>query len=235
MGLHIARSSFSISPQITRGVGWRSFRWMGRAGKKGVKVNTSDSGPFLEGKCLVAMPSLQDAHFNRSVVYVCAHSEEGAMGIIVNHPAPGVNLVDLLLQLKVIDSSGATRLVENVGGQRVLSGGPVDVSRGFVLHSADYRVDDATMRIDEGVSMTATLDVLRAMAHGEGPREAVLALGYAGWSAGQLEREILANNWMICPADSALLFDPEHETKYQRALGVIGVDLGFLADEAGHA
>jgi putative transcriptional regulator len=198
-------------------------------------MNTSGPGPYLEGKCLVAMPSLQDPHFNRSVVYVCAHSEEGAMGIIVNHPAPGVNLVDLLLQLKVIDSSDATRLAEGVGGQRVLSGGPVDASRGFVLHSADYRADEATMRIDEGVSMTATLDVLRAIAQGEGPREAVLALGYAGWSPGQLEKELLSNSWMICPADSTLLFDPEHETKYERALGVIGVDLRFLADEAGHA
>lgn len=202
---------------------------------KGVKVNTSGPGPFLEGKCLVAMPSLQDVHFNRSVVYVCAHSEEGAMGIIVNHPAPGVNLVDLLLQLKVIDSSDAPRLAETVGEQRVLSGGPVDASRGFVLHSADYRADDATMRIDESVSMTATLDVLRAIAQGDGPRKAVLALGYAGWSPGQLEQEILANSWMICPADSILLFDPEHEQKYEHALGVIGVDLRFLADEAGHA
>ena len=198
-------------------------------------MNTTGPGPFLEGKCLVAMPSLQDVHFNRSVVYVCAHSAEGAMGIVVNHPAPGVNLLDLLLQLKVIDSSAATRLPETVGGQRVLSGGPVDAARGFVLHSTDYRAPDATMEIDDSVSMTATLDVLRAMAQGEGPEKAVLALGYAGWSPGQLEKEILANSWMICPADSALLFDPEHETKYERALGVIGVDLRFLADEAGHA
>ncbi|MCI4677783.1 YqgE/AlgH family protein [Rhodoblastus acidophilus] len=198
-------------------------------------MNTTEPNPFLEGKCLVAMPSLQDAHFNRSVVYVCAHSEEGAMGIIVNHPAPGVNLVDLLLQLKVIDSGDATRLAESVGDQRVLSGGPVDASRGFVLHSADYRAEDATMAIDDGVSMTATLDVLRAIAHGQGPRKAVLALGYAGWSPGQLEKEILANSWMICPADPTLLFDAEHEAKYEHALGAIGVDLRFLADEAGHA
>jgi len=157
------------------------------------------------------------------------------MGIIVNHPAPGVNLVDLLLQLKVVDSANAAQLTELLAGQRVLSGGPVDASRGFVLHSPDYRAADATMTIDDGVSMTATLDVLRAIAHGEGPKAAVLALGYAGWSPGQLEKEILANSWMICPADPSLLFDPEHETKYERALGVIGVDLRFLADEAGHA
>jgi putative transcriptional regulator len=198
-------------------------------------VNTAGPNPYLEGKCLVAMPGLQDIHFVRSVVYICAHSEEGAMGIIVNHPAQGVNFVDLLLQLKVIESTDKPRVSEAVGARRVLAGGPVDASRGFVLHSPDYRAAEATMTIDESVSMTATLDVLRAIAQGDGPREAVLALGYAGWSPGQLEKEILANSWMICPADSALLFDPDHETKYQRALGAIGVDLRFLADDAGHA
>lgn len=198
-------------------------------------MNKAGPGPYLEGKCLVAMPGLQDAHFLRSVVYVCAHSEEGAMGIIVNHPAEGVNFVDLLLQLKVIESTDKPRVSESMGRHRVLAGGPVDASRGFVLHSPDYRAAEATMVIDDSVSMTATLDVLRAMAQGEGPHQAVLALGYAGWSPGQLEKEILANSWMICPADSFLLFDPAHEAKYERALGAIGVDLGFLADEAGHA
>ncbi|WP_374546778.1 YqgE/AlgH family protein [Rhodoblastus sp.] len=198
-------------------------------------MNNEGPGPFLEGKCLVAMPSLHDAYFMRSVVYVCAHSEEGAMGIIVNHPAQGVNFVDLLLQLKVIEDSDKPRVEESIGRHRVLAGGPVDASRGFVLHSPDYRAAEATMTIDDSVSMTATLDVLRAIAQGEGPERAVLALGYAGWSPGQLEKEILANSWMICPADASLLFDQEHEAKYERALGAIGVDLRFLADEAGHA
>jgi putative transcriptional regulator len=198
-------------------------------------VDKAGPGPYLEGKCLVAMPSLHDAYFVRSVVYICAHSEEGAMGIIVNHPAQGVNFVDLLLQLKVIESEAKPRVVETMGRHRVLAGGPVDASRGFVLHSPDYRAAEATMAIDDSVSMTATLDVLRAIAQGEGPEQAVLALGYAGWSAGQLEKEILANSWMICPADSFLLFDQEHEAKYERALGAIGVDLRFLADDAGHA
>ncbi|WP_296712930.1 YqgE/AlgH family protein [Rhodoblastus sp.] len=198
-------------------------------------MNKAGPGPFLEGKCLVAMPSLQDDYFVRSVVYICAHSEEGAMGIIVNHPAQGVNFVDLLLQLKVIGSQDTPGFAETIGRHRVLAGGPVDASRGFVLHSPDYRAEEATLTIDESVSMTATLDVLRAIAQGDGPEKAVLALGYAGWSPGQLEKEILANSWMICPADSFLLFDPEHETKYERALGAIGVDLRFLADEAGHA
>jgi putative transcriptional regulator len=199
------------------------------------KVNKTGPGSFFDGKCLVAMPGLQDSHFVRSVVYICAHSEEGAMGIIVNHPAEGVNLIDLLLQLKVIESSEKPRVEEAIGRHRVLAGGPVDASRGFVLHSPDYRAAEATMVIDESVSMTATLEVLRAIAQGGGPTQAVLALGYAGWSPGQLEKEILANSWMICPADSFLLFDQAHEEKYARALGAIGVDLRFLADEAGHA
>jgi putative transcriptional regulator len=157
------------------------------------------------------------------------------MGIIVNHPAQGVNFVDLLHQLKVIEDNDKPRVAETIGRHRVLAGGPVDASRGFVLHSPDYRAAEATMVIDDDVSMTATLDVLRAIAQGEGPEKAVLALGYAGWSPGQLEKEILANSWMICPADAFLLFDHEHESKYERALGAIGVDLRYLADEAGHA
>lgn len=198
-------------------------------------MNTIGPGPYLEGKCLVAMPGLQEGIFMRSVVYVCAHSEDGAMGIILNHPAEGVNFVDLLLQLKVIDTSDKSRIADTAGATRVLSGGPVDSGRGFVLHSPDYSADEATMSIDAEVSMTATLDVLRAIAQGEGPKEAVLALGYAGWSPGQLEKEILANSWMICPADPLLVFDQNYESKYERALGAIGVDLRFLSGEAGHA
>lgn len=225
-----------MSPEKLRAA--RAFGHPAGAPKRSGKVatvNNADPGPFLEGKCLVAMPSLHDSHFIRSVVYICAHSEEGAMGIIVNHPAQGVNFVDLLLQLKVIDGADKPRVEETMGRCRVLAGGPVDASRGFVLHSPDYRAEEATMLIDDSVSMTATLDVLRAIAQGGGPEKAVLALGYAGWSPGQLEKEILANSWMICPADTSLLFDQEHEMKYERALGAIGVDLRFLADEAGHA
>jgi putative transcriptional regulator len=198
-------------------------------------VKQTGPGPYLEGKCLVAMPALQDNFFARSVVYICAHSEDGAMGLILNHPAEGVSFVDLLLQLKVIEAGDKSSLEGGAGDKRVLTGGPVDSSRGFVLHSRDYHATDATMTIDDTVAMTATLDVLRAIAHGEGPKEAVLALGYSSWSPGQLEQEILANSWMICPADEPLLFDRAYDTKYQRALGAIGVDLRFLSDEAGHA
>jgi putative transcriptional regulator len=196
-----------------------------------VKQNES----YLDGKCLVAMPALQGNIFARSVVYICAHSEDGAMGLIVNHPAEGVNFVDLLLQLKVIGAAEKSSLAGRAGDTKVLTGGPVDASRGFVLHSRDYQVAEATMTIDEDVAMTATLDVLRAIAEGRGPKEAFLALGYASWSPGQLEQEILANSWMICPADEPLLFDRDYKTKYERALGAIGVDLRYLSPDAGHA
>lgn len=198
-------------------------------------VTSSIGKKFLDGQCLVAMPALQDQYFARAVVYICAHSAEGAMGLTLNHPSPGVNLKDLLLQLKVVDKPGRARLSPDLEFMQVLNGGPVETTRGFVLHSADYRGGELTLAIDEDVRLTATLDILRAIALNEGPRQAVLALGYAGWTAGQLETEILANSWMICPADPSLLFDQDHETKYERALNAIGVDLGFLSEQAGHA
>ncbi|PPQ32024.1 hypothetical protein CCR94_07415 [Rhodoblastus sphagnicola] len=190
---------------------------------------------FLDGQCLVAMPTLREQIFERAVVYICAHSEDGAMGLILNHPSPGVSLRELLLQLKVIETPGHARLSPDLEVMRVLNGGPVETTRGFVLHSADYKGGETTLPIDRDVCLTATLDILRAMALNEGPRQAVLALGYAGWSAGQLESEILANSWMIVPADPDLLFDQDHETKYERALHAIGVNLGFLSEQAGHA
>jgi putative transcriptional regulator len=213
--------------------GWRSLHRAPLDGKHDVTATIGKN--FLDGQCLVAMPTLQDQFFARAVVYICAHSEDGAMGLILNHPSPGVNLRDLLLQLKVVDSPGYSRLSPKLEVMRVLSGGPVETTRGFVLHSADYHGGEATLAIGADVRLTATLDILHAMALNEGPREAVLALGYAGWSAGQLEQEILANSWMICPAESSLLFDQDHETKYERALHAIGVDLAFLSEQAGHA
>jgi putative transcriptional regulator len=215
---------------------WENMRPLHRAPLDGKHNVTSSIGKkFLDGQCLVAMPTLQDQYFSRAVVYICAHSAEGAMGLTLNHPSPDVSLHDLLLQLKVVDKPGRARLSPDLEVMRVLNGGPVETTRGFVLHSADYHGGESTLAIDEGVRLTATLDILRAMALNEGPRQAVLALGYAGWTAGQLESEILANSWMICPAAPELLFDQDHETKYERALNAIGVDLGFLSEQAGHA
>ena len=194
------------------------------------------SGPaFLDGQLLVAMPGMGDRRFERAVIYLCAHSSDGAMGIIVNHPAKKVSFADLLVQLDVIEPEDAIRLPSGAGDVPVVKGGPVDTGRGFVLHSTDYHVDNSTMPIDGGVALTATVDVLRAIAKGLGPHRAMLALGYAGWKPGQLEQEIRQMGWLHCPADEALIFDTALDTKYDRALRKIGIDPGSLSSQAGHA
>ena len=194
----------------------------------------------LEGQLLIALPGMTDARngrnaFNRAVIYLCAHSEQGAMGIVINHPARRVSFAELLVQLDVIEAGDAIRLPPGAGEVAVLKGGPVDTGRGFVLHSSDYRVESSTMPIDDGVSLTATVDVLRAIAKGTGPSRAVLALGYAGWEPGQLEQELRHMSWLHCPADEALIFDPALDTKYDRALRKLGIDPGSLSTQAGHA
>ena len=190
---------------------------------------------FLDWQMLFAMPAMNDERFNRSVIYICAHSSEGAMGIIVNHPAPNISFPELLVQLDVIPDGEGIQLPNHAENVRVLKGGPVETGRGFVLHSADYVVENATLPIDDGVCLTATLDILKAIASGEGPRSAVLALGYAGWAPGQLEQEIQSNGWLHCPADPELLFGQNVEQKYNRALQKIGIHPGMLSSDAGHA
>jgi len=190
---------------------------------------------YLDGQILVAMPTIQDERFNRSVIYLCAHSSEGAMGIIVNQPAPDIRFSDLLVQLDVIPGEGLIELPKYGEVVRVLKGGPVETQRGFVLHSADYFIQDSTLPIHGGICLTATLDILKAIANGSGPESAVLALGYAGWAPGQLESEIQANGWLNCEADSSLIFGADADQKYDLALKKIGIDLGKLSSEAGHA
>jgi putative transcriptional regulator len=197
--------------------------------------NRKDRSGYLDGQVLVAMPSMSDDRFSRTVIYVCAHSSEGAMGIVVNKPAPHISFPDLLVQLDVIPAGDEIRLPEAAGAIQVLRGGPVESGRGFVLHSADFMIEDSTLPIDDGICLTATLDILKAIAKGAGPERALLALGYAGWAPGQLESEIQANGWLNCPADGALVFGEEVDTKYERALAKIGIDLGKLSGEAGHA
>ena len=190
---------------------------------------------YLEGQVLVAMPGMADQRFARSVIYLCAHSKEGAMGLIINQRAKRVKFADLLVQLEVIDEQEAIRLPQRAGGMQVLKGGPVETQRGFVLHSSDYHVEDTTMAIDSTVSLTATVDILRAIAKDAGPYQAVLALGYAGWSPGQLEREIQQNGWLSCEADADLVFGADLESKYARAMRKIGIDPAMLVNDAGHA
>src|SRR5262245_35245648 len=188
---------------------------------------------YLEGQLLVAMPVMTDRRFARSVIYMCAHSAEGAMGLIVNQRAPHIGFHELLQQLKIAPGNGDGIRVRTAMDVQV--GGPVETGRGFVLHSSDYFAADSTLAIDEGVSLTATIDILKAIAAGKGPDKAILALGYAGWRAGQLESEIAANGWLHCPADLDLLFDRNLEQKYERALSKIGIDPSHLVSDAGHA
>ena len=192
-------------------------------------------GGFLDGQLLIAMPGMADNNFARSVIYLCAHSEEGAMGIIVNRRANKINFSELLVQLEVIAPDETIRLPAQAGLVQVLKGGPVETGRGFVLHSNDFFIDNSTLPIDEGVSLTATIDILRAIARGAGPDQAILALGYAGWSAGQLENEMQHNGWLNCPADPSIIFDSALGSKYERALRKVGIDPAHLSSEAGRA
>jgi putative transcriptional regulator len=190
---------------------------------------------YLDGQMLIAMPAMLDDRFARSLIYVCAHSAEGAMGIVVNHPAPNVNFSDLLVKLDVIPAADVIRLPSRAGVVKVMRGGPVETERGFVLHSADFFIENSTLPIDDGICLTATLDILKAIARGDGPASAILALGYAGWAPGQLETEIQGNGWLHCAPDADLIFGTDIGGKYDKALKKIGIDLGMLSSEAGHA
>src|SRR5437870_906844 len=206
-----------------------------KAAKSKPQQRKSGKRGYLDGQMLIAMPSMGDDRFARSVIYVCAHSSEGAMGIIVNQPAAHISFPDLLVQLDVVGASDLIQLPARAGEVKVLKGGPVETTRGFVLHSSDFFIENSTLPIDEGICLTATLDILKAIARGDGPQSAVLALGYAGWAPGQLENEINQNGWLHCAADSELIFSPDTEAKYEKAFRKIGIDLGMLSSEAGHA
>jgi putative transcriptional regulator len=190
-------------------------------------MDHSDQQQHLAGMLLVAMPGMPDPRFARSVIYLCAHSAEGAMGLVVNQIAGEITFPAVIGQLGI-------ETTQDCANRAVYVGGPVQPSRGFVLHSSDY-AQDGTMVIDEQFSLTATVDVLRAIAVGDGPERAVLALGYAGWDAGQLDAEIQSNGWLVVPADPEIVFDRDNETKWMRAMRTIGVDPSLLSTTAGHA
>jgi len=200
-----------------------------------LKRSRQDTPGYLDGQVLVAMPGMADERFARAVIYVCAHSAEGAMGIVLNRPASDLNFSDLLVQLEIVPEMERIRLPNQVSAMQVLMGGPVETSRGFVLHSPDFYIDQSTLPIDDEICLTATIDILRAIARGDGPSHAVLALGYAGWSAGQLESEIQANGWLNCSADAELIFKASADTRYELAMRKIGIDPAMLSMEAGHA
>ncbi|MBK19844.1 MAG: YqgE/AlgH family protein [Rhodospirillaceae bacterium] len=191
------------------------------------KPESEDNSTYLTGNLLIAMPQMQDDRFMRSVVYVCAHTSDGAMGLVINKIVESVSFPELLDQLN-ISADNANREI------RVHFGGPVETGRGFVLHSADY-VQDATLVIDDEVALTATVDILKSIADGEGPDRSILALGYAGWAPGQLDQEIQANGWLSVPADNELVFGTTPDSKWERAMGKIGIDFNMLSGDAGHA
>jgi putative transcriptional regulator len=196
---------------------------------------TTGGRGFLDGQMLIASPGMQDERFARSLIYVCAHSSEGAMGIVVNQPAPHISFPDLLVKLDVIPAADKIQLPSTAGDVTVLKGGPVETERGFVLHSADFFIESSTLPIDEGICLTATLDILKAIARGDGPHNAILALGYAGWAPGQLENELHHNGWLHCAADPELIFGADIEAKYDQAMLKLGIRPGMLSSEAGHA
>jgi putative transcriptional regulator len=182
---------------------------------------------FMTGQLLVAMPQMGDPRFNHSVIYVCVHNEEGAMGLIVNRLVRTLTFPDMLLQLG-IEPRQQLPLIQ------VHSGGPVETGRGFVLHSTDYH-DDGTMQINDHIGLTATIDILRNLAQGEGPQHHLLALGYAGWNAGQLDLELQNNTWLTVPPDEKLLFSNNLEQKWHKSFAKIGVDPKLLSGQIGHA
>jgi putative transcriptional regulator len=202
------------------------------------KTLQKGAGPergYLDGQMLIATPGMSDERFAKSVIYVCAHSSEGAMGIVVNQPAKHISFPDLLVKLDVIPATDLIQLPPRAGGVKVLKGGPVETERGFVLHSADFFIENSTLPIDQGICLTATLDILKAIAKGAGPESALLALGYAGWAPGQLDNEMQQNGWLHCPADPSLLFSTDVEEKYELAMRKIGIRPGMLSSEVGHA
>ena len=187
----------------------------------------NDASPYLNGKLLIAMPTMRDDRFVKTLIYLCAHNIDGAMGIVINRHMNALTMAELLGQLSIEPQ------VE-LETKRVHFGGPVETSRGFLLHTTD-RMEESSLRVEDDIALTSTVDILKAIAAGDGPRQAILALGYAGWGAGQLDTELQQNSWLHVEADETLLFDNDLETKWARAFNKIGFDPHMLSMEAGHA
>ncbi len=197
------------------------------------KKRIIDGGESLDGQFLVAMPGMLDERFSRTVIYICSHGPDGAMGLVINRARP-IRFPELLVQLGVIEEADMIELPERALQFPVRSGGPVEQTRGFVVHSDDY-VTESSVLIDNHILLTATVDILRAISEGEGPERAFMALGYSGWGPGQLESEIAENGWLTVQADPEILFDHDLDRAYARALAELGVDPTHLSSEAGHA
>lgn len=186
------------------------------------------SNPYLTGRLLLAMPQMGDSRFERAVIFMCAHDENGAMGLVINNVLPGVDLSELLAQLKIGRDSAESQSAP------VMSGGPVETARGFVLHSSDFSQAE-TVRINPELSVTGTIDALKEIAAGRGPEKMLFMLGYAGWGAGQLDREIQQNAWLVVEPDADIIFTAAPDEKWTRAVRKIGIDPAMLSGDAGHA
>jgi len=192
-------------------------------------MNQPADSEFLSGRLLIAMPGIGDPRFERSVVFLCAHDEEHAIGLAVNRPVDGLTLETLFEKI------GVDRPIRRVASEPVLVGGPVERERGFVLHTDDYLCEGVSLPVRDGLALTTTRDVLQALAGEAAPRRALLALGYAGWGPGQLEREVRQSVWLVCDPDEALLFGDDHEHKWAHALQKLGISPAMLAMEGGRA
>jgi putative transcriptional regulator len=183
---------------------------------------------YITGQLLIATPQMDDPRFKKSLIYVCGHDKNGAMGIIINRPMPSPTFPELLFQLGI-------ETLPQYPNTKIYFGGPVEGGRGFVLHSPDYD-HEATVQITNNISLTATIDVVRAIAIGKGPTNAIMALGYAGWQAGQLDDELRSNAWLVAPGDTELLFDSDADRKWDQAMASIGIsNAALLISEIGHA
>ena len=189
----------------------------------------------LAGQFLIAMPGMTDKRFARSVIYMCVHSEDTAMGIVINKLADNISFSELLEHLELDGLPDQGDEVHELADMHVHFGGPVEPGRGFVLHTPDFQTRKRTLAVEKEICLTATVDILKAIAQGKGPSRSLLALGYAGWAGGQLEAEIRANGWLHCSADADIVFDPVLERKYERALKMIGIDEGYLVSASGNA
>ena len=190
-------------------------------------TDITKDGSYVTGQLLIAMPGMRDERFAKTVIYMCAHTEEGAMGLVLNQRFEAITFIELMSQLELEEKN----IKKDVP---VHFGGPVEAGRGFVLHTSDYQ-QDATLEVVDGVALTATVDILRAIARGNGPKKSLLALGYAGWGPGQLDMEIRSNGWLQVPSDAEIIFDDQLETKWERAFRRIGIDPRMLSDDIGHA
>lgn len=186
---------------------------------------------YMKGKLLLSMPCMSDPRFFKSVIFVCSHDDQGAMGLVINNPMPGMNFKQLLSQLNIKDNPDHKDMLEQIS---VMSGGPVETARGFLLHGNDFMKED-TIKIDDQIAVTGTIDAMKDIAAGNGPQNMIFVLGYAGWGEGQLEEEIRQNAWLITEADSDIMFRSKPEDQWDKAVKRIGVDPGMLSGMAGRA